>query len=244
MLPELQPSAWAVLVFSAWIVGLSKGGAPGVGIVPVLLCAWVFPSLMSTGILLVQLIVADFAAATILRRHASWPQLKHLLPIAVVGVVFGWVLMGQLNDEVFRKLLGGIILILVGLRLLQGKQVVQEKNTRLAWAAGIGGGMTTMLANAAGPVMSLYFLALGMSKERFVGTAAWFFLVINLVKVPFSLSLGLMPGFSWGLAAVLTPIIVLGVFSGRWLLDALTQNQFEFLALAFALLGGMRLLLW
>ena len=65
-----------------------------------------------------------------------------------------------------------------------------------------------MTANAAGPVMTLYLSAAGIDKRRFVGTSAWFFLIVNLAKVPFSIGLGLMQPVDVTRALVLSQVVL------------------------------------
>jgi uncharacterized membrane protein YfcA len=98
-----------------------------------------------------------------------------------------------------------------------------------------------MLANAAGPIATLYLLACRLPKLEFVGTAAVFFFAINLIKVPFSASLGLITWTTllWSLSTL--PLVYLGIQSGRWLLQRISQNLFEALLLLFTLAGGLRL---
>ena len=107
---------------------------------------------------------------------------------------------------------------------------------------GIMAGVTTMLANAAGPVMALYFLAIALPKLEFVGTSAWFFLAINLFKVPFSVGLGLIHSQTLLFNAVLVPAIVIGLLSGRWLVTRIPQKLFDALLLTFVGIAALRMI--
>lgn len=93
-------------------------------------------------------------------------------------------------------------------------------------------GFTTMVANAAGPVMILYLLAMRLPKLVFVGTAAWYFMALNLFKLPFSASLGLINPASLGVDLWLGPFAVLGALAGRPVVARLNQRVFEQVALA------------
>ena len=99
-----------------------------------------------------------------------------------------------------------------------------------------------MIANAAGPVMGLYLLMAGLPKREFVGTSAWFFLLINLLKVPFSLQLGLITLSSLSLNLALSPLIVGGLFFGREIVSRLPQRAFDTLVLSFAVVGALKLM--
>ncbi|CAM5525808.1 MULTISPECIES: sulfite exporter TauE/SafE family protein [Streptomyces] len=108
---------------------------------------------------------------------------------------------------------------------------------------GVLGGFTTMVANAGGPVMSLYLLSAGFRKLGFLGTSAWFFLIVNTSKVPFSVGLGLIDGPSLLLDAVLVLLVVPGALLGRALAHRINQVLFERLVLAATVAGGVQLLL-
>ncbi|HEY8903240.1 MAG TPA: sulfite exporter TauE/SafE family protein, partial [Chthoniobacterales bacterium] len=112
----------------------------------------------------------------------------------------------------------------------------------LGWVAGCVGGVTTMLANAAGPIMSIYLLACRLPKMELVGTAAWFFFVVNLSKIPFSASLGLIDHESLWLTLILAPLVIVGAASGKWLLTRINQPLFEALLIVFSVLAAIRLL--
>ena len=245
-LPQLDFTGWLLIAVGMLCVGISKGGLPGVSMVQILIFAEVFPVKQSTGMLLLPLIVGDFAAIAVFHRHADWRQLRRVLPAAAVGVVIGWFCLGRLSNEQLRPLIGIIILALSGLQILRGQfgaWIEKTYHSRFfAWSLGSLGGWTTMLANAAGPVMGLFFLAMRLPKMVFIGTTAWFFCVINLLKVPFSFQLGLitLPGLL--LALLAAPVIVTGVFGGRWLLHRIPQNLFEILVLVGAMLGALKLL--
>ena len=111
-----------------------------------------------------------------------------------------------------------------------------------AWTIGLLAGMTTMLANAAGPIFAIYCLTVGLPKFEFVGTFAWFFLIINAFKVPFSLALGLIHGATLLLNVLLVPAIAVGLLGGRWIIRRVPQRIFDALLLAFAAVAALRLI--
>lgn len=214
--------------------------------IPILVFAEIFPVKASTGMLLLPLIVGDLVAIAVFRQHADWRQLRRVAAPAVIGVLLGWGSLGWLSDGQLRPVIGGIILILSALQLLRHRFGAWMEHTYhsppFAWLLGGLGGWTTMLANAAGPVMSLFFLAMRLPKMMFVGTTAWFFCIINLLKAPFSAQLGLITWPSLTLALVTAPVIAGGVLGGRWLVQRMPQRLFELLVLGFAILGALRLL--
>jgi uncharacterized membrane protein YfcA len=108
---------------------------------------------------------------------------------------------------------------------------------------GLFAGFTTMIANAAGPVMVLYLLAMRLEKLEFLGTAAAFFLAINWIKVPFALQLGLINQESLGLNLWLLPAVAVGALSGRWIVARINQRVFENIALGLSGLAAVWLML-
>jgi uncharacterized membrane protein YfcA len=241
----VSPAAWLIALAAALCVGISKTGFGGLGIVSVLLFTEIFPAKQSTGALLPLMVAADFLGVYFYRRHASWPDLLKLLPATLAGIVCGWWLMPRIPDGAFRPFFGWLILGLMALNVLQRRfprmVVPVPGHPALGLLAGWFTGVATMLANAAGAITAFYFLARRMDKMTFVGTAAWFFLVVNLTKVPFSLHLGLIDAASLGFDAVLLPAVLAGALAGRHLLCRVPQKLFEQITIAFAARAALRL---
>jgi uncharacterized protein len=233
-------------MLAATCIGVAKSGLSGVSMVHVLVFASVFDAQASTGIVLPMLIVGDIAAIRAYGRHANWDQVRRMMPPAIVGVLLGWGLMNFISGIAFRPLIGCLILCLAVLQLIRlWKEAWFEHfphATWFAWTMGLLVGSTTMLANAAGPVFSLYLLALALPKLQFVGTSAWFFLVLNSLKVPFSYQLGLITLSTLGLNIVLVPFILGGLFLGKQIVARLPQRFFDSLILAFAATAALIML--
>lgn len=252
---ELTPASWLIATLAALIVGASKSGVPGGGVLAVALFAQIFPARESTGALLPVLIVGDFLAVTLLRRHANWPRLWQLFPWTAMGILLGVGILAMISDTELRIVIGGLIVLMTTYQLAQrfrpsspipapGWRGFAAMAKRLFTASmGVSAGITTMVANAAGPFATLYLLAMQLGKLEFVGTTAWFFLAVNLFKVPFAIGLGLITWQSLRVDLLLLPAVVVGAFLGRWLLHRIDQTLFERLVLALALWGGLQLLL-
>jgi uncharacterized protein len=234
---HLEPWQWALGALGAFLVGLSKTGIPGLGILNVAIFALVFPARESVGLVLVILICGDLVAVSTYRRDASWPHLLRLFPWAAAGVVVGYIALGRIDGTQMRRLIGLILLGLVVLQFARSRRPAPaaegaaELPGWMAPLAGVTAGFTTMAANAAGPIMVLYLLAMRLPKILFVGTTAWYFLVLNLFKVPFSASLGLINPSSLGISLALAPFAVLGALLGRPIVQRLNQRVFELSAL-------------
>jgi uncharacterized membrane protein YfcA len=241
---HLELWQWALGALGAFLVGISKTGIPGLGILNVAIFALVFPARESVGLVLVILICGDIVAVSSYRRDASWPHLWRLSPWAAVGVVTGYFALGRVDDREMRHLIGIILLGLVLLQYIRSRHPtspdggVQPTRLWLAPLTGITAGFTTMVANAAGPVMVLYLLSMRLPKIVFVGTAAWYFLVINIFKVPFSASLGLINPASLGVALYLCPFAIVGALVGRPIVEYLNQRVFELIALSLTVVAA------
>jgi uncharacterized protein len=273
---HLAPAGWALLVVAALVVGISKTATAGAGTVAVAIFAAVVPAREATACLLLLLIVGDVTALLSYRRHAEWRLLIRLIPMVVAGVALGAIFLFLVDDGIARKVIGVILLLLVGITLwsrrrsrvelaasggvsstgaasgvggsasgpASGTTLATASRARRAEAIAFGtlGGFTTMVANAGGPVMSLYFLALRFDVLTFLGTSAWFFACVNLAKLPIVIGLGLLSWQSALLVLCLAPAVLLGALGGRWLARRLTQTQFTRIVLVLTVVGALYLL--
>ncbi|HEV8395513.1 MAG TPA: sulfite exporter TauE/SafE family protein [Vicinamibacterales bacterium] len=244
-MPTLTPLQWTLALAGALGMGISKAGFPGMSLVHVIVFALVFGARNSTGIILPMLIAADVFAVRAFRQHARWIYIRRMLPATVVGIVAGFALMGRLDDRAFAPLIGVIVLVLTVLqagRMTRPDLLADVPHSHaFAWTMGLLAGITTMVANAAGPIMTLYALSVSLPKFELVGTLAWFFFIVNLVKVPFSVWLGLIRTDTLTLNLVLVPVVFAGIAIGRWLTHRVPQRLFDSLLLAFAFVAALRL---
>ncbi|SDT95212.1 hypothetical protein SAMN05444156_1017 [Verrucomicrobium sp. GAS474] len=238
---------WALAAAGALFIGLNKGGLPGIGIFTAILFALLLPAKVSTGFVLPLLIVGDIGACLFLFRHdARWDLIRRLLPPTLLGVVLGFLLMDRIPETLYRPLIGWLTLGLAALQLIRDNtgnrldQVVASHH--YGRGMGVLTGVTTMLANAAGPVSTLYFLSLRLPKWEMVGSIAWLFLITNLCKVPFSAKMGLITGHSLLFAAALAPLVALGLWLGRRIAAKIPQKAFEQGALWLSVLAALKLL--
>ena len=237
---------WILAVVAALGVGIGKAGLSGMGMFHVLVFAFLFGARASTGVVLPLLLVGDVAAVRTFHQHARWDYVRRMLPPACLGVVLAAWFMRDLDETWYRPVIGWVTLILSILQFVRMYRPGWFGNVPharwFAWTMGILAGAATMLANAAGPVFAVYLIAVGLPKMEFVGTSAWFFFIINLFKVPFSIALGLIRGQTLMLNLILAPAVLVGVLTGRWLLERIPQRLFEHMLLAFAVLAALRLI--
>ncbi|KIF67239.1 membrane protein [Streptomyces sp. AcH 505] len=255
---------FVALAAAAALVGFSKTAVSGANTVSLAVFAAVLPARESTGVLLPVLIVGDVLAVLTYRRHAHWPTLWRLFPAVAAGVVVGTVFLLWADDAAVRTSIGAILLLMAGVTLWRRHTATRDaateaaessgaadtdgaaepSNSRLkARSYGVLGGFTTMVANAGGPVMSLYLLSAGFRKLGFLGTSAWFFLIVNTTKVPFSVGLGLIDGRSLLLDVFLALFVVPGALIGKACVNRINQRVFERLVIGATILGGVELLL-
>jgi hypothetical protein len=246
-MPYLTPLEWLLAAAAAFGMGLSKAGLAGVGLFHVVVFALLFGARESTGYVLPLLVAGDICAVVALHQHVRWDYVRRMLPPACLGVAAAALFMGQISDSSFKPLIGWIVLLLAAMqaaRLRWADWMGAVPHTRAAvWVIGLTAGAATMLANAAGPIISLYCVAVGLPKFEVVGTLAWFFFIVNVFKLPFSAGLGLIRSDTLLLNAVLVPAVMVGVFSGRWIVHRLPQRVFDLLMLAFATIAALRLIL-
>jgi uncharacterized membrane protein YfcA len=246
--PDLTLVAWLLLGAAALLVGFAKTAIGGVAAVSVAVFAAVLPAKDSTGALLPLLLIGDLVAVGSYRRHASWPTLLRLFPSVGAGVVLGSVFVARVDDAVMRRTIGILLLGLVAVHLWQrrhGEQPVAATDGRAhprTIGFGLLAGFTTMVANSGGAVMSLYLLSAGLGVLGFLGTTAWFFFLVNLFKVPFSVRLGLLTPESLVLDAVLAPAVLVGAALGRAVVRRIDASRFEALVLVFTVASSLNLL--
>ncbi|MGP4115352.1 sulfite exporter TauE/SafE family protein [Streptomyces sp. 4N509B] len=242
MVDGLGGTEWALLGVAALLVGLAKTSVGGVAAISVALFASVLPARESSGALLPLLILGDVLAVSAYRRHVEWRALLRLFPSVAVGVLLGVVFVARVDDTVMRRTIGAILLAVVAVHLWRRRRPAAEPGRWRAMVYGLLAGFTTMVANAGGAVMSLYLLSAGYDKMRFLGTAAWFFFLVNLFKVPFSAQLGLISADSLTLNAALAGAVLLGGVVGRLLVKRLDQQRFEQVVLFFTVVSSLNLL--
>ncbi len=242
---HLEPWQWALAVVGALLVGVSKTGIAGLGMLFVVIFAQIMPARQATGIVLPLLICGDLVAVASYRQHAQWRFLWRLFPWAAAGVVVGYFALGRINDRQAQVLIGVIIFALLAVHLARRRGVVDDEGEHGWWFAptiGVLAGFTTLVANAAGPLMVIYLLAMRLPKMEFVGTGAVFFLLLNWFKVPFMVHLRLINAASFAINLWLAPAVLAGALLGRLVLRRIDQKLFENLALALAAAAGLKLL--
>jgi len=238
---------WTIIMGCGMLIGMSKVGVPGVSMIVVPALAFIFGAKQSTGVLLPILMMADLFGVAYYRRHANWNHLVKVIPWAVVGLVLALWVGEMVNDKQFKNLISVLVFLSIGLMLWQDKR----KGTNLfpdkwwfAAAMGILGGFATMIGNVAGPVFAIYLLAMHLPKNSFIGTSAWFFMIINFTKFPLQF-------FVWNnikpetlmVDVVTLPAIAIGAFVGFKVVKIIPEHTYRGFVIAITAISAFLLLL-
>lgn len=246
VITSLDTTQLTVLIIAAMLIGINKTAIPGLGVLPVVMLTLVFETRMSTGVQLGMLALADIVAVAYYRKKADWKVLWRLFPWALAGIALGSVILRYIPTDgaVMKRMIGGIVLALMVLSILRKKLAPEKIPSGIGWSGfyGILLGSTTQLANAAGPISSLYLLAMKLPKETYMGTCAWFFLILNWLKLPIFALEGRVTLDSVKLDLCMLPCIIFGGFLGIVLLRKMPQKIFEYIIQTLVVIASVRLL--
>ena len=230
---------------AAFIIGISKAGIKGLDVLNVLLMAVVFGGKASTGVILPLLCMGDILAVIVYKRHVEWKYFRKLMPAMVVGVLLG-VWFGQGIDEyIFKKVISVIIVfsLLLMIYTETAKNTSFPSKMWFSTSMGLIAGFTTMLGNLAGAISNIYFLALKIDKNTFIGTAAWIFLFINLFKLPFQVIFwNNITAKTLTLDLVVLPALLLGFYLGLKFVGKVHDALFRKLVMVITFLGALLIL--
>ena len=233
---------WGLIFLASFIIGLSKAGLKGIDMMNVTIMAIVFGGKASTGIVLPLLCAADVMAVIYYNRHAKWRHFWKLVPWMFVGILIGVFVGKDLDESIFRRIMAVIIIltIVIVIALEIRKNVRMPENKLFAASMGLVSGFTTMLGNLAGAFSNLYFLAMRMPKNNFIGTAAWVFLVVNLFKLPFQVLYWKNINLSTlQTNLVLLPALVAGFWIGVKIVSRIREESFRRVVIVLTLIGAV-----
>lgn len=227
---ELTTLSWLVVIGTALATGLSKTSGISVMLLFVPLAASVLGAHASVGFILPMLCMADIIAVIHWRRHVLWRPLLRLLPWTFLGMAIGYYCLGRLANDHLMAVIGLVILGMVAFTFWRSWRPNPNPHVPRTWwfaaLMGLLAGTTTVLANAAGPPTVIYLLAMRLQKENFVATTAWFFWILNLIKLPLFLHLHLITADSFRTNLALLPAIALGALLGALLIRRIPQRPF------------------
>ena len=247
VIPDLELVQWIFLLISGILIGMSKVGVPGVSLIVIPALAFVFGGKPSTGVLLPMLMMADVFGVTYYHRHADWKHLLKLLPWAFAGLLLGLWVGEQVNETWFKNIIAILVFLSLGLMQRKKEPLKPAFYVQAWWYApfmGILGGFATMMGNVAGPVFAIYLLAMNLSKSRFIGTTAWFFMIVNFIKFPLQM-------FVWNNISIETltmnlftlPSIGFGAFAGIWMVKKIPEQSYRNFVIVVTAISAFLLLI-
>ena len=227
---ELTTWDWVLFMLAGMIIGMSKTGVAGIYYVVIPIMASIFGAKLSTGILLPILSMADIFAVSYYRRSAEWKYIIRLIPIAFIGVILGTIFGEYIPEHLFKISMGIIVLIGIGVMIIMDLRKSEQipDNWPFSIGTGLFSGFSTMVGNAAGSLLAVYLLSMRLPKNIYIGTTAWFFLLINLSKFPFHI-------FVWKTITVnsflmdlmILPAIALGAFMGVFIVKRIPEKAYR-----------------
>ncbi len=242
---DLSTFQWFLAILCGMIIGMSKTGISGAGLIAVPILAAIFGGRPSVGLLLPMLIIADLFAVKFYNRHANWKYVIKLLPWTVAGILIALFVGKSVNDQQFRGMIALVVIVGIALMIYQD---LRRKNLEVpsSWwfsaILGLGSGFATMIGNASGPLMAFYLLSMRLPKNIYIGTGAWFFLIVNLFKVPLHV-------FVWKTISLesltfdmimMLPIIA-GAFLGYYLIKLIPERAYRIFIMATTLASAIAL---
>jgi uncharacterized membrane protein YfcA len=244
---DLTVVQWILLAVCALFVGMSKVGIAGISMFYIPVLALIFGGKTSTGILLPMLMIADIFGVAYYHRHAEWKYLAKLLPWAFVGIGIGLWVGKVVNDEWFKNIIAVLVFAGVGIMLWREKQNRTDLFPHTWWFAavmGVLGGFATMIGNVAGPIFAIYMLAMNLPKNAFIGTGAWFFLIVNFFKFPLQVwvwnNIGLKTII---MDLIMLPAIAAGAFLGIWIVRKIPDKTYRTFIVIVTVLSAFLLLI-
>lgn len=247
MIETLTDIQWLTISIAALSIGMSKTGVQGIMLMIVPFMAMAFGAKESTGVILPMLCMADIIAVAYYKRIADWKIVAKLLPTAILGFFLAIGVDNLIPAGQFRQLMGWTLML--ALIVMLWSEIFGKENRWMHkwWYAalfGLLGGFTTMIGNAAGPVMSVYLLSMRKEKMEYIGINAWFFLVVNLLKVP--LQAFVWENITWqsfSLNLLMLPVIGIGAFLGISIVKLFPEKAFRRFVLAVTIISVILMLI-
>lgn len=231
MIDYINLFQWTILSLTALCIGMSKTGVQGMMLLVVPYMAMAFGAKESTGVILPMLCMADIMAVAYYKRIADWKIVVKLLPTAILGFFVAIFVDKLIPTNEFQQLMGwtlALALIVMMWSEFFGKENKWMNKWWYSSVFGLLGGFTTMIGNAAGPVLSVYLLSMRKGKMEYIGINAWFFLVVNFLKIP--LQIFVWDNITWHtftLNLVMIPVIMIGAWLGIRIVKLFPENVFR-----------------
>jgi uncharacterized membrane protein YfcA len=245
LIETLSGQDWLILALCALTIGGNKAGLRGISIIVIPIFASYFGGKASSSTVLPLLLLGDLFSVYIYRKSIKWSYLKQLLPSTLLGLTAGMFLGQMVPDRIFIFVMAVFILICLMLMIYKeysSRNLILPDHWAAHGAAGFTGGISTIMGNAAGPIMALYLLSMNLPKKVFIGTGAVFFFIVNLIKIP--IHLFVWESLTWEtlkISLFLSPFILLGLFLGLKLVRVIPERPFRMFVILGTLIGTIKL---
>ena len=225
---ELDTLPFAVALFAALLIGLSKGGLSMVGSLATPILALVISPVKAAAILLPILVISDLLGLWSYRRNFDRRNLAILIPAGAAGVALGWATASFVSDRWVGFLIGIIGISFCANAWWTRHHVLKPRAADVPrgvlWGSIMG--FSSFVAHVGGPPYQVYVFPQQLPKLVYAGTTVIVFAALNAIKLlPYGL-LGQFSDENLRISALLVPIAVVGTFIGVRLVRVMPEKTF------------------
>lgn len=230
---------WIAAAAASYLIGLSKGGVPAIGVMSVPIMALVMDPVLGAGLLLPIYLLSDAYAIYLFRGKFSVRNLKILIPAGVIGVILGYMTVSYVSGTTVKMMIAIIgfsyLYSAVRNRLRKDLPPPRPADVPRGIFWGVVSGLGSYISHSGGPPFQSYVLPQRLEKLVYVGTATVFFAVVNFTKLPAYLVAGQISWESVKIIMLVSPMAVFGAWSG-YRMTKLVPERIFFLFVELALL--------
>lgn len=173
------------------------------------------------------------------RRHINFRIALVPIVLAMAGNTIGVHFLLSLDNSVMVKILGAVLILLAIFLLAFGDRVRLTPSVLSASVAGTVSGLMSGLFNIPGPPMVLYYSVVARTKEEYIGTLQFFFIVTLTYKMILMLVRRGMPGPVLTYTPVVVGGSILGMAIGLKVFRSLSATRIRQLVLALMVISGV-----
>ena len=247
MVDTWTPLLIIVVGTAVLLYGFSKTAMPVAGVLAGPMLAAALGATTASGFIMPLLLLGDMFALARYRQHANWPLIIKLIPGVLVGILLTAALFKFVDARTLGRIIGLLILTSLVLEVWRRRHPRTDEDAhphRLAVGFfGTLAGMTTMAANAGGTAMTLYLVNMRVAMLAFMGTFAWFFFILNALKVPFLVGLGFLNTDTLRTDLWFVPVLVGGALLGYGIFNRMNEKVFTNIALSLSAVASIWLII-